>query len=94
VERLLRVCDDMIGELERQNLAGGEGISGALRLRLMLLCASAPDQFLHRAHAPRTPTDAIDLLFEIQENLFDTRRRRTTKLAPGWWLDPPAEPGS
>jgi hypothetical protein len=85
IQRMIRLSDEMIAELEHDNLEGVREISRSWGPRLALLCADIPPRFLRRVGRLRTPSDAIDLIFEIQEHLLELKRiRRKPRPSVSW----------
>ena len=93
LERLIRVTDAMLEELEIDNLKNVRRLPSAWRPRLSLLSNSLPFDSRRLLASPRTPVEALDVVFEVQARLFDikngqgpsrasrasrTRRRRRT----------------
>jgi hypothetical protein len=71
---LLERTDAMFPELERLNLIEVGRIPEALRSDLMALIANLPFEFAPSMRPHPSPTTAIDMLFDIQENLFRAMR--------------------
>lgn len=82
ITRLIRITDEMVGELEAANLEGVRWVSPAWRPRLELLCADLPIDVSHLG-VRLSPTRVLDFVFEVQEVLFDLKRSRTVTLASG-----------
>lgn len=73
LDQLVRLTDEMLGELEMENLRGVRRVSPAWRPRLMLLRSSLPFR-LAPTGSLRTPTEILDLIFEAQDGLLALRR--------------------
>jgi hypothetical protein len=80
VQRLIRLTDSMIAELELENLKGVSHVSSAWHPRLALLCAGLPIDLRRRLGSLETPTQVLDLIFEVQELLFGLKRSRWVDL--------------
>lgn len=68
--RLLRLSDEVMADLEQANLDGVDRLPDEWRPRLEGLCAQARPGFLGRARRLRTPTAALNLVFDVQELLL------------------------
>lgn len=76
IRRLIVWTDAMIDELERENLREVHRVSAAWRSRLALLLSSLPFDFTQPARRLRTPTDVLDVVFAVQQHLFDMKNGR------------------
>jgi hypothetical protein len=75
---LISWTDSMIGELEVLNLRDVLRVSGDWRGRLALLFASLPFKYVPRLNAyPWSPTELLDVLFDVQAYLFDLKNGRS-----------------
>jgi hypothetical protein len=73
VRRLIELTDAMVEDLERQNLSDVSQLSAEWWTRLAVLQSSLPFDLDTRASRPRTPTQLLQLVFEVQERLFDLK---------------------
>jgi hypothetical protein len=71
--RLIAVTDLMLDELEALNLADVRRVSAEWRERLVLLFASLPFHYRPRLRAFPSPTEVLDIIFDVQEHLFALR---------------------
>jgi len=85
VEELIRLSDAMVDELERLNLAGVARVAYEWRERLAFLFAAVPFAYTPRLRAHPSPTEVLDVLFDLQAPLLDLRRQRS--LGPSTWID-------
>jgi hypothetical protein len=74
--RLIALTDLMLDELEALNLADVPRVSAEWRERLVLLFASLPFHYRPRLRAFPSPTEVLDLIFDVQEHLFALRNDR------------------
>lgn len=79
IRRLIELSDAMVGLLERDNLEGVDRIQRDRRPRLAFLCVSVEPRLLARLRRVRTPSDGLDLVFEIQELLLELKRPRVRR---------------
>ena len=79
--RLIQLTDGMIEELEELNLRGVRSVSDSWRPLLVLLCASLPFQLRVRFVSRPSPTELLDVLFDIQQALFDLKNARSNRRA-------------
>src|SRR5262252_6173029 len=71
----------MIEELEELNLRGVRSVSDSWRPLLVLLCTSLPFQLRVRFISRPSPTELLDVLFDIQQALFDLKNARAARRA-------------
>lgn len=71
--RLIALTDAMLEELELLNLADVARVSAEWQDRLILLVASLPFEHRLRLRAFPSPTEVLDVIFDIQEHLFALR---------------------
>jgi hypothetical protein len=71
--RLIALTDVMLDELEALNLADVPRVSAEWRERLVLLFASLPFEYRPRLRAFPSPTEVLDIIFDVQEHLFALR---------------------
>jgi hypothetical protein len=67
---LLKRTDRMLGALEELNLMNVPHIPEASRLQIAVLVADLPFEYSVFIGDPSTPTQAIDLVFDLQEALL------------------------
>jgi len=79
--RLIQLTDGMIEELEELNLREVPSVSDRWRPVLVLLCASLPFQLRVRFISRPSPTELLDVLFDIQQALFDLKNARSDRRA-------------
>lgn len=70
---LIALTDAMLEELEQLNLADVARVSAEWRERLVLLFASLPFEHRARLRAFPSPTEVLDVIFDVQERLFALR---------------------
>jgi hypothetical protein len=75
IKRLIAWTDAMLDELEHENLTHPDRLSPGWRPRLALLFSSLPFEFWHMPRRLRTPADVQELIFEVQQRLFDLKHR-------------------
>jgi hypothetical protein len=75
VERLIRLTDAMMDELEQLNLEGVERVHGEWRTRLTFLFSGLPFQYVPWLRAYPSPTEVLDVLFDLQGRLLDLKRQ-------------------
>lgn len=79
---LISWTDGMIGELELLNLRDVARVPSEWRGRLALLLASLPFEYVPRLKPyPWSPTEVLDMLFDLQAYLFDLKNERSTASA-------------
>lgn len=71
LDRLTRLTDSMIGEFEELNLRGVQQAPDHWQLRLAGLLSSLPFEYSWNVGAHPTPSEVLDVLFEMQQKLFD-----------------------
>jgi hypothetical protein len=76
IQHLLTLTDATVDELERLNLNEVERLSGEWRERLALLFAELPFPYIPWVRAHPSPTEVLDVLFDIQGRLLDLKRRQ------------------
>jgi hypothetical protein len=76
IRRLILRTDAMIEELERENLRQVGRASPAWRPRMSLLISSLPADVRPPLGALRTPSEVLDLVYDVQERLFDLKSRQ------------------
>ena len=77
VLRLMRLTDALVDELERLNLAGVQRVGGEWRPRLASLFSVLPFRYVPWLRAHPSPTEVLDVLFDIQARLLDLKRRQS-----------------
>ena len=82
IQRLIMCTDAMIEELELENLRNVRQVSPAWRPRLTALLASLPVDVGSPHHLPRTPMEALELIYEVQELLFAIKNNT---FHPSFW---------
>ena len=82
VQTLIAWTDTMIEELELENLRNVRQVSPAWRPRLTALLASLPVDVGSPHHLPRTPLEALELIYEVQELLFAIKNNT---FHPSFW---------
>jgi len=76
---LISWTDSMIAELEVLNLHDVTRVPVDWRGRLALLFASLPFKYVPRLNQyPWSPTELLDVLFDLQAYLFDLKNGRST----------------
>lgn len=79
---LIHSIDEMIEELEVLNLHDVTKVSEAWRGRLALLFASLPFEYAPRLNPyPWSPTEVLDVLFDVQGYLFSLRSGQSARHA-------------
>jgi hypothetical protein len=76
VERLIELTDAMVGELEQLNLDGIERVEAAWKPRLSALFSALPFSYLPWLRAFPSPTEVLDLVFDVQAQLLDMKLAR------------------
>lgn len=71
-EALIERTDQILAQLETLNLRGVPRVPPALRAELVLLVDDLPFEFVKPIRPRPTPTALIDLVFDIQQDLFAT----------------------
>lgn len=79
--RLIQLTDGMIDEIEELNLRDVRRVSDSWRPLLVLLCASLPFQLRVKFVTRPSPTELLDVLFDIQQALFDLKNARAARRA-------------
>lgn len=74
IRRLIELTDEMVGRLERDNLAGLDRVRREWRPKLAYLCVSVEPKLLGRLRRVHTPSEALDLIFDLQERLLERKR--------------------
>jgi hypothetical protein len=74
VERLIRLTDGMMDELEQLNLDGVERVQAEWRTRLTFLFSGLPFEYVPWLRAYPSPTEVLDVLFDLQGRLLDQKR--------------------
>jgi hypothetical protein len=67
---LLKRTDRMLGALEQLNLLDVSRVPASLRLQVAALVADLPFEYSLLIGAQPSPTQAIDLIFELQEAIL------------------------
>jgi hypothetical protein len=65
-----------VGELEQLNLDGVERVEAAWKPRLSALFSALPFGYLPWLRAYPSPTEVLDLLFDLQARLLDLKLAR------------------
>ena len=73
-EFLIERTDQILAQLATLNLRGFPRVPPALRARLIRLVDDLPFEFVKLIRPRPTPTALIDLVFDIQQELFATIR--------------------
>ena len=81
VDRLVRLTDAIVDELERLNLDEVRRVNGAWRGRLARLFSALPFPYTPWLRAHPSPTEVLDVLFDIQARLLDMKRGRPARAA-------------
>lgn len=81
VERLIELTDAMVAELEQLNLDGVERVEAAWKPRLTALFSELPFRYLPWLRAYPSPTEVLDLLFDLQAQLLDLKLARAHREA-------------
>jgi hypothetical protein len=91
IQRLLQLTDTMVDELEQLNLADVERVGIEWRTRLTFLFSALPFPYLPRLRAFPSPTEVLDVLFDLQAPLLDLKVGRSagarSDADDGWLLD-------
>jgi hypothetical protein len=88
LRQLMRWTDGLIGELEQFNLAGIRVLPATWTARLQLLLRSLPFDYRRKLHAPLSPTQALDLIFDIQSRILESEDASSINLVEGWFTKP------
>jgi hypothetical protein len=75
----MRWTDGLIGELEGLNLAGVQSLSPMWGPRLQLLLASLPFDYAASSNAPTSPSEVLDIIYDIQARLLELKRGESRK---------------
>jgi hypothetical protein len=84
----MRRTDGLIEELEQCNLAGIRVLPATWMARLQLLLRSLPFDYPRKLHAPLSPTQALDLIFDIQSRILESEDASSISLVEGWFTKP------
>ena len=80
IRRLILRTDAMLDELEHENLREVGRVSPAWGPRMSLLLSSLPAGDRPPIRALRTPSEVLDLVYDVQERLFDLKSRQLSPL--------------
>jgi hypothetical protein len=83
VQQLMRATDAIVDELERLNLQHVERVDAEWKRRLTLLFAELPFSYTPWLRAYPSPTEVLDVLFEVQQRLLDLKRERAARAPAG-----------
>lgn len=75
VERLIRMTDEMMNELEQLNLDGVDRVRAEWRTRLAFLFSGLPFTYVPWLRAYPSPTEVLDVLFDLQAHLLELKRQ-------------------
>jgi len=91
LDRLLRWTDQWLDELERLNLKEVPRVPQGWRPRLALLFSSLPFEFRPMISDCPTPTEAIDVIFDLQQLILaqKTEAQLESAISPGAELSGP-----
>jgi hypothetical protein len=78
VQRLILLIDRMVDELEVLNLRGAERVGREWRCRLAGLFSDLPFPYLPRLRAYPSPTEVLDLLFDLQAPLLSMKQSQAS----------------
>lgn len=78
IPQLIRWTDAMIEELEELNLLEVRRVDISWRPRLALLFSCLPFEYRPSIRAHPSPTQVVDVLFDIQAHLFNLKNGRET----------------
>lgn len=78
IPQLIRWTDAMIEELEELNLLEVRRVDISWRPRLALLFSCLPFEYRPSMRAHPSPTQIVDVLFDIQAHLFNLKNGRET----------------
>ncbi len=87
IQHLLRLTDAIIGELERLNLEQVERVGAEWRERLTLLFAELPFPYTPWLRAHPSPTEVLDVLFDIQGRVLELKRAQVRPSSRPVWID-------
>jgi len=76
VERLIRLTDAMMNELEQLNLDEVTRVRGEWRTRLAFLFSGLPFPYEPWLRAYPSPTEVLDVLFDLQGRLLELKRQQ------------------
>jgi hypothetical protein len=75
LRQLVRLTDQLVCELEQLNLEDVERVDAGWRRRLELLFASLPFPYRPWLRAHPSPSQVLDVLFDVQVQLLDLKRK-------------------
>jgi len=81
--RLIALTDAMLDELELLNLGDVPRVSAEWRERLVQLFVSLPFEYRPRLRAFPSPTEVLDVVFDVQERLFALKNHGAGELSAG-----------
>ena len=81
VVRLMRITDEMMDELEQLNLEGVERVRAEWRTRLAFLFSGLHFHYVPWLRAYPSPTEVLDVLFDLQARLLELKRQQTPQPA-------------
>jgi hypothetical protein len=77
VQRLIDLTDALVEELEQLNLAAVRRVGGEWRQRLTSLFSALPYPYVPSLRAHPSPTEVLDVLFDVQALLLDLKRSQS-----------------
>lgn len=83
VQRLIELTDAMVEELEQLNLKEVERVGSEWKPRLTFLFSALPFRYVPCLRARPSPSEVLDVLFDLQAPLLNLKRRQQS---------PPARP--
>ncbi|HSR25076.1 MAG TPA: hypothetical protein VLW53_16090 [Candidatus Eisenbacteria bacterium] len=83
IQQLVRATDAIVDELERLNLQHVERLEGEWKRRLTLLFAALPFPYTPWLRAHPSPSEVLDVLFDVQGRLLDLKRQRAARAPAG-----------
>jgi len=86
IESLVRLTDAFVDELERLNLDDVQRVNGDWRRRLANLFSLLPFPYSPWLRAHPSPTEVLDVMFDVQGRLLVLRHPNSKRPARPRWL--------
>ncbi len=86
IESLVRLTDAIVDELEQLNLDDVQRVNGDWRRRLAHLFSLLPFPYSPWLRAHPSPTEVLDVMFDVQGRLLVMRHPRTKRTVRPRWL--------
>lgn len=83
VQQLVHATDVIVEELERLNLDHVERVDADWKRRLTMLFAELPFPYTPWLRAHPSPTEVLDVVFDLQGRLLDLKRERSVRAPAG-----------